>query len=933
MLIEPLEAIYLIPLAPSVTLTVCEYVDDIALHAIGETRDAVRALTQSTEQLIDHLEGNLCMVVSRRREWATEGKGKTVAAASSALASRMLTTPMRRLGIRLRSKAKHLGIAFGPGAKTRQGRAKNSRWIENARRASRVIRLGRRLGRHVFRTGLAPAAMYGSVVAMPKRGTISDMRRAAARAIGPTKGRSIAARLAVNKIDPAWTVINRTVMIWASAIWDAAVCPRIMQHAWRYALRRAIETGRPSISAGGAAGALIDAVSQVEWRMPSFNSLRTREGTILLLDQVPPKTVFRFLQDDYAIVSASRSCIATQVTQSANELPVGHPWSLRNLAGEFMMHRGKLVPWFEPITQALNSVWARRQPPAAISSAAALAEGGWWPQAKLFAHGLVADPICRACGLQPGTLLHRLGPCRARAALAEDHCPAWLVKTATQMPHDPLFADGFPLRPKQPDPPPAFERWVGAVPADGALAQGVAYTDGALRGTIPRARRAGWAFVVRDGSTALWGKYGVCDEPYTTVLRSELRALLEILRISAGNICIHVDNSQVVEGVQCGKQWCISSRREGADLWRGIWWLLEELQGVRVVKVKAHLTFSHVLQGAIEFDHWTGNGAADLCAKKACEVACASTGSAVMQAAWRRATEWYRWAVVVAANWIGDTAPSGPIQAAATPSSGGRDTVALNVPRGGSKHEFWANRDTTWCRLCGATSPVTRKKAAAAFRRACRGSLASRCHAKSAASSLDPLTYDDGVVPLAFLHEKFAERVYAPHVELEVGDPAPPLQSDTAVGVNRDQEERPPSIASDSDEDPFGHLQMGFDNVSGPPDSARATLVDIDGLNRPPEPADDGSAAAHRSDSIAAQPAEDDPGPIHPSHSLRRTAGAVWCSHCGRSAITRIGVGLLRPCRGTAEGAYPARILRLRAGCHPVSGRPLRSVDVRTALG
>ena len=92
-------------------------------------------------------------------------------------------------------------------------------------------------------------------------------------------------------------------------------------------------------------------------------------------------------------------------------------------------------------------------------------------------------------------------------------------------------------------------------------------------------------------------------------------------------------------------------------MWRSIWTLIEELPSVRVVKVKAHLTFAHVAQGTIELDHWTGNGAADLCAMKGCEIACVSAGSAWMQASWRRAKEWYRWVVAVAADWIEDTAP------------------------------------------------------------------------------------------------------------------------------------------------------------------------------------------------------------------------------------------------------------------------------------
>ena len=56
-------------------------------------------------------------------------------------------------------------------------------------------------------------------------------------------------------------------------------------------------------------------------------------------------------------------------------------------------------------------------------------------------------------------------------------------------------------------PPPAVERVIGQPPQDGQIAAGTAYTDGALRGTVPRARRAGWAFAV-DGGGPLWGKWG-----------------------------------------------------------------------------------------------------------------------------------------------------------------------------------------------------------------------------------------------------------------------------------------------------------------------------------------------------------------------------------------------------------------------------------------
>ena len=96
------------------------------------------------------------------------------------------------------------------------------------------------------------------------------------------------------------------------------------------------------------------------------------------------------------------------------------------------------------------------------------------------------------------------------------------------------------------------------------MARGIAYTDGALRGTMPKSRRAGWAFVVSQGGEKFWGKFDVCSEEYTTVLRAELRALAEILRIACGPLTVYVDNSQVVDGVKMGKDWCVDAKRDGA---------------------------------------------------------------------------------------------------------------------------------------------------------------------------------------------------------------------------------------------------------------------------------------------------------------------------------------------------------------------------------
>ena len=131
----------------------------------------------------------------------------------------------------------------------------------------------------------------------------------------------------------------------------------------------------------------------------------------------------------------------------------------------------------------------------------------------------------------------------------------------------------------------------------------------------------------------MWGKCGSMFEPCPSALRSELRALAEILRHMAGNLVIHVDNKEVVDGVQEGKLWCCPATREGADIWKEVRGVFQGVPNVQVVKAKAHLQFSHVLEDRSECAHWCGN---------------AVVGGQRQRATWLPA--WYRWLVRFAAS-------------------------------------------------------------------------------------------------------------------------------------------------------------------------------------------------------------------------------------------------------------------------------------------
>ena len=282
----------------------CLYVDDIAIHATGTAAAAAECLTSSISASVEVLEEQLAMRVSRRQPWSSTGAAKTVAAASSLDVAKRISTTMRRLGILVCRKAKHLGACFAPGARTRDQRGGGSRWAKLSKKRARVQKLGRRLGAHVFKTGIQPAALYGASVAVPKLGVVRSMRRTAARTIGEVQGRSVTARLTIHRCDPAVEAIKRPAMAWVNAIWDSQVPVSVMQRAWMQAHIIVARSLRPSMSAGGVAGSLA-AIQRIGWTSPSYDSVRTEEGAVLNLSVIAPKTVFRFLVDDYLVSVAA----------------------------------------------------------------------------------------------------------------------------------------------------------------------------------------------------------------------------------------------------------------------------------------------------------------------------------------------------------------------------------------------------------------------------------------------------------------------------------------------------------------------------------------------------------------------------------------------------------------------------------------------------
>ena len=87
-------------------------------------------------------------------------------------------------------------------------------------------------------------------------------------------------------------------------------------------------------------------------------------------------------------------------------------------------------------------------------------------------------------------------------------------------------------------------------------------------------------------------------------------------------------------------------------MWRSIWAILPDIPEVRVVKVKAHLKFSHVMDGIISCNSWCGNAIADSWAMAACDLASRASPCESVHAQWIRAIAWYKRLVRMANAWV-----------------------------------------------------------------------------------------------------------------------------------------------------------------------------------------------------------------------------------------------------------------------------------------
>ena len=202
---------------PSISLDI--YIDDITLSSVSSSStDLEHDVVAAAVDLED--------VVTKEVRCTIALNKAAVVASRDSLASRLRTGIGRASGAPVLSAA-NLGIDFSSGRRRGRGcqgiRGKRIRQCMLRKAKVRSLRrlVGRRIARHVFAAGVAPAAGYGAEVNGVSDREWGVLRRVAGAATAPcTSGRSLTASLLLFG-DPTWRAAVAPAARWQKEVWRA----------------------------------------------------------------------------------------------------------------------------------------------------------------------------------------------------------------------------------------------------------------------------------------------------------------------------------------------------------------------------------------------------------------------------------------------------------------------------------------------------------------------------------------------------------------------------------------------------------------------------------------------------------------------------------------------------------------------------------------
>ena len=995
---EPIEEI----LNAYTNVHVCLVADDIKVMVDDKDVNKVAVkLDHITGELCERLEGDMGMKVSRDEG---QKKGKTVAIASSRVVGKAIEKRMKRRGIGLQSKVKNLGIDFAAGGRKRKGKqaVKEARQKGAVKKYGRVLRLGKKLAPIITRATVIASVSYGAAISGVTEESLRRMRRMAARAYGPMQGRSVTARLWMEDADPAFVILRKQVVHWVEAVWSDLMPMAVMHDAWKLAFKEVAMSVRPHAAATGGAGTYWSALRRLGWTAPTVETVRIADGTVLYFGKGDPpegteaadlRAIIKYLKEDLESMALLNSGIARELADVAGKQ--GYARCKEGAVAQERMREGGRpafgeveqeerqaelwrgaryergeagpMPWLEPARQVLKG--ARRK--GRFKAAAAmrsLIEGGWSTPRQQWAEGRRESDTCE-CGKEAGTVYHWLAKCEKGEEQRSEKCPKEVLRQATVGVWDSLYSRGIAAKPKQVGRVQRKTWWVDADNAKQMVASGTIYVDGSYKGQHWRSARAAWSAVHIDAEGVWrWTYSGALQERHVSSFRAELTAVYEVLRIALGRVCIYCDNLEVVKGVEKGKTYCTAAAREGADLWRRIWRIMDEIgDSVAVRWIPGHTTWINVLEGKITPHQHVGNDMADKAAKEARAWAEGLAPNKAYGTQVRKARAWYKWILDFVTAWPykeNSNHEGGEEKEREGRRREERDTSS-NI-----RHEIWRIEGELKCRRCARTFGKGDLPANCGYE-TCNGTAAGRAlaaltgnvnyaWAEFALPAIEMIKKGARLVRSAGVPEIavdwgrlgfLAESIEGRHVlRGSLGEGA--WQGLSRIGAMREGQGRGGSMTAIAGDSMTGEPEReeqstGRRRITGKqPERSQEAPGSLEGQGQKmrrgtsdglkeggaweEEEQDEPKERRRRLRGKQAPPRSEQRPSIKlrrkekewsRGHVIRRKGPLVFCARCGSYATKRFGTGLRTQCRppkAWTSNATRARLQRLHKGEHPL---------------
>ncbi|CAK0909131.1 unnamed protein product, partial [Prorocentrum cordatum] len=583
----------------------CLFFDDLAMATYGRHECVDEVHPRFIEAVVIMFETTLDMAVSRGAE------GKTATLASSTALGQHINKSTRHLGVRVAKHGKHLGVT-ATACRRRRVAAINKWALKYAARKARVAAVRRAGGaaHKLIRQAKVPALLYRSSVVGMADSKLTELRKNVAAAMeGNNKGRSTALTLLSDRADPGILANSGPIIAWATAWQEALEDDQLaarLQSAWRTWVMKIYKCKAPWLTVRGPAGAFVATVRRLGWMTQASHTV-TIDGNVLDLR--------------YTVLQEIQHHVARATEKQLQDEWLGQHGRQYGITSIF------LAPVQALLRRPLQGRWAQ----AHRTRVGGLFCGGTWPRARLHASGVATDSTCRACGLAPGTDRHRTFVCPVRQP-HRDVVGGLHIQQRGANPWPGPGADALWGRGITADPADELGLWELASCDDwltegnwDGLATGDIYVDGSLQfGDYAPLRRGGWSFTKLKDNDEYDMDY-VCYGPLPgaqwvqSILRAELYALLQALRVGTPPMRIFTDCQNVVDGVMAGPASLDKRSRPHLDLWECIAQAIAELGGlgpraVQVLKVKAHATRTE--RAAIGRAQWEGNTIADQYAKQ-----------------------------------------------------------------------------------------------------------------------------------------------------------------------------------------------------------------------------------------------------------------------------------------------------------------------------